>query len=148
MCFVEEIFEEIANDIKTSEVPVEEDSSVIEECEISMRIKVYPVNSEAEKEIIKRLERISRICYGILISKGTTIFIKGSFGTKPFLCHSLARAIFYGVRIEGGSDSFAIIKSYRGNCMSREATFIYEDYVTPGYTIDTLKFERFIKRNH
>lgn len=148
MCFVEEIFEEIANDIKTSEVTVEDDSSVIEECEISMSIKVYPINSEEEKEIIKRIERISQICYGILISKGTNLFIKGFHGTKPFLCHSLARAISYCVRIEGSSDSFAIIKFYKGNCMSGEATFIYEDYVTPGYAIDTSKLERFIKENH
>lgn len=30
--------------------------------------------------------------------------------------------------------------------MLGETTFICEDFVTPGYTIDTLKLERFIKK--
>ena len=145
MCFEEEILEEIVHDIIESEVPVEEDSSVIEECEISMSIKVYPVHSEEENKIIKRIERISQICYGFLMSNDTNILIKGCLGTKPFLCHSLVRAISYCVKLEGSSESFAIIKFYRGNCMSGEATYIYEDFVTPEYTIDTIKLERFIK---
>jgi len=148
MCLTEEIFEEEVQDIQNSEITVEANPSVIEEYDISISIQVYPVKSEEEKKVTKKIERICRIFQGIIISKSTNIFIKGSFGTNPFHCYSMARAISYCVSIEGGSDSFAIIKFYRRNYLSGETTFIYEDYVTPGYTIDTLKLERFIKENH
>lgn len=147
MCIYEELQKVIEDNIAYQENLIEESSDTGCECGISISIKVSPVHLDGEKEIKTRVERISKynIYHGILISNDTSIFIKRHLEKKPFHCHCLACAICYSVRINGGEDSFAIVKFYKGNCMTEGAVLVYEDFVTPGYTLDLIKLERFIK---
>lgn len=119
------------------------------ECDYSMNIELRAVKPENEKDLTQKLDLLcDKMANKFFMNTDSQIvYFKLGFKKEPLLWHRLIKCLCQHIKINGNSDSFAIIKFYRGNCMSGEATFIYEDYVTPGYSMDTFKLERFIKEN-
>lgn len=115
-----------------------------------MGIEIRNVKIEDETDLNRRIEAVCRnkLFSFDLTSKEKCIFFDSKSGRKLLHNHLLVDALCKCAIIKGDSNSFAIIKFYRGNYWSGEATFIYEDFVTPGFTIDAIKFERFIKEKY
>lgn len=76
--------------------------------------------------------------------KDRVIFLKMSSVYISNL-HKLVRAISQCITIKGGPDSFAIIKYFNGNFLSQKTTCLYEDFVTPGNTIDISRLDSLLK---
>lgn len=57
----------------------------------------------------------------------------------------LVDSISQCITINGDSDSFAIVKVFDGNFISNKPTCIYDDFVTPGNTIDISKIYDVLK---
>jgi len=76
------------------------------------------------------------LCISIKISPDITY--------NQYQYYVIVETICQCLYIEGGDDSYAIVKFYKGNNLSECALPVYEDFITPGYTIDISKFERFI----
>ena len=116
------------------------------ECDCSMSIELRAVKPEDEKDLMCSIEYFCNKMVNkfSLIKKDKIFYFKFGFKKYPLLWHHLIRCFCQYIKIKGDSDSFAIIKFYRGNCTLGEATFIYEDYVTPYSTLDVNKLATFV----
>lgn len=112
-----------------------------------MSIEIHNVNIEDENELNRRIEFVCRneLFSCDLTSKGKCIFFKSKSGKKSLHYHLLANALCKCAKIKGDCDSFAIVKFYKRNCLSDGVKPIYEDFVTPEYSMDIAKLESFLK---
>ena len=117
-------------------------------CDFSMKIELKNATLKHEKNILKALVMMP-VIKGCSMRKDSDIrikylFLKLQLGIRKRAYRRLTQTILQCLTIDGDSDSFAIVSFFKGNCMSESTSKIYEDFVTPTYTIDNYKFQTFI----
>ena len=116
-------------------------------CDFSIKIKLHAVESPLKYDFSKRLECvccINSFQYDINVNDNV-LFIELLDLKSYFRYNYLVNSLCHRIRIKGDCDSFAIVKFYKGNCLTEGAKPIYEDYVTPEYSMDIAKLESFLK---
>ena len=141
MCILDDIQEQFLDSLNDS-IDLEKEKLSINNCDYKICIEqsaIQPID-----EVL--MKRVTTFCEKFIFpyesnSNRIVIFIK----MKKFLhWHRLIYALCQCIRIKGNADSFAIIKIYKGNNITEGDKPLYEDYVTPGNTLDILKLEEFI----
>ena len=145
MCYFDN-FEFDEHDVSMTVEDEFEDNPTTIECDFSMCIELCATESAFEEDLNKKIRRLCMMtnCQYRFDSKVKTIFLKLQQDKTFLYLHRMIKTICLLTRLRGNADSFAIVKFYKGNCMYQKVALVYEDFITPGYTIDISKFERFI----
>lgn len=130
--------------VETMLVTVDENDNLLDfDCNMSIMIELHNATLRFEKSLLIILEKVPVIdsCVGNKKNKDIYILIKTFSPKSKKIYRKLTQAILRCITIDGNEESFAVIRLYKGNCMSESAIPFYKDFVTPKYNLDSYKLE-------